>query len=71
MCCYFWKDKITQEPYIGFAGGKNIEHPTLEMGNRTQIKIFRISPTKDIDIDTLNELLNAAKTLIDIKLNQL
>ena len=70
MCCYLWKDKKTQEPYVSFSGGKNMNHKALEAGNRTQFKIFRVDPNQDIDIKTLLELLNSAKKLIDLKLDQ-
>jgi len=50
---YFWKDKNTQEPCIGICRGNEIKHPLLEAGNRTQIKIFRIKPTEDLDIENI------------------
>lgn len=70
MCCYLWKDKKTQEPYVSFAGGQNMNHAALESGSRTRFKIFRINPNHDIDIQTLNDLLDSAKTVIDAKLNK-
>lgn len=60
MFCYFWKDKKTQEPYIGICKGSEIEHPLLETGNRTKMKIFRINPNEDIDTISLTEILDKA-----------
>jgi len=62
MFCYFWKDKKTQEPYIGICRGNEIDHPSLESGNRTRIKIFRVNPNEDIDVKTLKEILFLAMT---------
>lgn len=60
MLCYFWIDKKTQEPYIGIADGYKIDHPALEQGNRTRMKIFRIDANKDLPIETLNEVFDLA-----------
>ena len=61
--CYFWKDKKTKEPYIGVVRGNEIEHPLLESGNRTRIKIFRVNPNEDIDVKSVQEILKKAMTL--------
>ncbi len=58
MFCYFWKDKKTQEPYIGVCKGNEIEHPLLEAGNRKRIKIFRVNPNEDIDVKRIKEILS-------------
>lgn len=63
MFCYFWKDKKTQEPYIGIVKGKEIEHPLLEAGNRKMMKIYRVNPNKDIDVKTVTEILTEAMNL--------
>ena len=63
MFCYFWKDKKTHEPYVGICKGSEIEHPKLEAGDRKRIKIFRVDPTKDIDINGLQEILSEAMAL--------
>ena len=60
MFCYFWKDKKTQEPYIGICKGNEIEHPLLETGDRKRIKIFRVNPNEDIDIKSLKEIFALA-----------
>lgn len=58
--CYIWKDKKTNEPYIGIARGFLIEHPKLIQGDRTRIKILPIATNKDIDIETLYEVFSLA-----------
>lgn len=56
MCCYFWKDKKTIEPYIGFADGVLLDFPELEKGDRKRIKILRIDPNDDIPIELMDEV---------------
>ena len=63
MFCYFWKDKKTQEPYIGVVKGSEIEHPLLEAGDRKKMKIFRVNPNQDIDVKSVQEILCKAMTL--------
>lgn len=63
MFCYLWVDKKTDEPYILFVEGKHLDHPKLEVGKRTRMKIFRINPNKDIPINTIELLLNKALNL--------
>ncbi|OJJ14769.1 hypothetical protein BKI52_41515 [marine bacterium AO1-C] len=63
MFCYFWIDKATKEPYIGVCKGKQIDHPLLEQGNRSSMKILRIDPNEDLPIDTIQEVLGEALKL--------
>lgn len=63
MFCYLWVDKKTDEPYILFVEGKHLDHPELEEGNRSRMKIFRLNPNKDLPIDTINNLLSVALDL--------
>ena len=60
MFCYFWKDKKTTEPYIGIVEGHRINHPLLEKGNRSRMKILRINPNLDLPLPIINEILNEA-----------
>ena len=60
MFCYLWIEKKTNEPYIGVVEGNRIEHPGLEKGNRTRMKIFRVNPCEDIPIEIINLILNQA-----------
>jgi hypothetical protein len=60
ICCYLWTDKKTGEPYILFADGKRMKHPSLESGSRAKMKIFRVNPTIDLAIESINEILDLA-----------
>ncbi|MGB4845346.1 MAG: DUF1801 domain-containing protein [Ferruginibacter sp.] len=63
MFCYLWTDKKTDEPYVLMVEGKYLNHPGLEQGNRSRMKIFRIDPNKDLPIDALKLLLKDALNL--------
>lgn len=63
MFTYLWTDKKTGEPYILFVEGQRLDHPDLETGNRSRMKIFRINPNVDLPLSTINTLLNAALDL--------
>jgi len=63
MFCYLWTDKKTDEPYILFVEGKHLNHPKLEEGNRSRMKILRVNPNKDLPIKTIALLLNQALDL--------
>ena len=56
--CYIWKDKKTEQPYLGFSRGSKIEHPALVTGDRTAIKILPVPNNQDIDIHTISEILD-------------
>lgn len=60
MFCYLWTDKKTTEPYMLFVEGKYLNHPQLETGNRSRMKVFRINPNRDLPINTIESLLNEA-----------
>ncbi|MDW7691218.1 DUF1801 domain-containing protein [Flammeovirgaceae bacterium SG7u.111] len=60
MFCYFWKDKKTGEPYIGWVDGGLMEHSALEQGNRARMKILRINPAEDLPIELIAEVLEEA-----------
>jgi hypothetical protein len=63
MFCYLWTDKKTDEPYILFVEGKHLNHPKLETGNRSRMKVFNLNPSEDIPINTIELLLNTALEL--------
>lgn len=63
MFCYLWTDKNTDEPYILFVEGKHLNHPKLEEGNRSRMKILSINPSKDLPIKTIETLLQEALDL--------
>jgi hypothetical protein len=58
--CYLWIDKKTTHPYILFADGQYIDHPRLEMGTRSRMKILRIDPSKDLPVKTIQKVLHLA-----------
>lgn len=63
MFCDLWVDKKTDEPYILMVEGKHLDHPELEAGNRSRMKIFRVNPNKDLPIATIQFILNEALDL--------
>jgi hypothetical protein len=72
MYCYLWTDKKTNEPYILMVEGKYLDHPLLEQGDRSRMKIFRVNPIKDLPIKTISSILQKAldlyrKGVIEIK----
>jgi len=63
MFCYLWTDKKTDEPYILMVEGKHLDHPRLEEGDRSRMKIFRVNPNKDLPVKTIELIL---KTALDL-----
>jgi hypothetical protein len=63
MFCYLWTDKKTDEPYILMVEGKYLDHPKLEEGDRSRMKIFRVNPNKDLAIKTIATILQKALDL--------
>ena len=63
MFCFLWTDKKTNEPYLLMVEGKHLNHPELEEGNRSRMKIFRVNSNKDIPITSVKQLLNDALDL--------
>lgn len=63
MFCYLWVDKKTDEPYILIVEGKHVDHPELEVGKRSRMKIFRVNPNKDLPMATIQFILNQALDL--------
>ena len=61
--CYLWTDKKTEEPYILMVEGKYLSHPSLEQGNRSKMKIFRVNSNEDLPIKTIEFILNDALSL--------
>ncbi len=63
MFCFLWTDKKTNEPYILMVEGKHLNHPLLEKGTRSRMKILRIKAHEDIPIHIINPLLDEALNL--------
>ena len=43
--------------------GKHLDHPQLEAGDRSRMKIFRVNPNDDLPIDAINSIMNQALDL--------
>lgn len=63
MFCYLWTDKKTNQPYILMVEGKYLDHPELEKGDRTRMKIFRVAPNNDLPLKTIESILKSALEL--------
>jgi hypothetical protein len=63
MFCFLWTEKKTNEPYILMVEGNYLNHPLLEKGDRSRMKILRIRPTADIPIKTVKTILDDALNL--------
>lgn len=63
MFCYLWTDKKTDEPYLLMVEGKYLDHPKLEEGSRSRMKIFRVNPNKNLPIKTIDTILKNALDL--------
>jgi len=63
MFCYLWADKTTREPYLLMVEGKLLDHPELEKGDRSRMKILRVNPNLDLPIETIDLILNQALDL--------
>lgn len=57
--CYLWKDKKTNIPYIGFMQ-HGLEDDSLFKGDRKRVQILSVNPEEDIDIETINRVLEKA-----------
>lgn len=63
IICYLWTDKKTGDPYILIADGQKMEHPALESGDRSRMKILRVNPKEDFRIEIINSVLRDAVVL--------
>ncbi len=63
MFCYLWTDKKTDEPYMLMVEGKYLDHPELETGQRSRMKIFRVNPNKDLPVKTIEDILQKSLDL--------
>ena len=63
MFCYLWEDKKSHEPYFLMVEGKHLDHPQLEAGDRSRMKIFRVNPNVDLPIAAINSIMNQALDL--------
>ena len=63
MFCFLWTEKKTNEPYILMVEGRFLDHPLLEKGSRSRMKIFRVKPNEDIPNEVIKLLLDEALNL--------
>lgn len=68
MMYYLWTDKKTGNPYVLFVEGRKIEHPLLEQGNRSRMKIFNIDPNQDLPMEILTYLMQKSVEVFNDKL---
>lgn len=61
--CYLWTDKKTNKPYLLMVEGKHLDHPALETGDRSRMKIFRVDPDEDLPLTTIRLILDQALEL--------
>lgn len=66
MFCYLWTDKKTGDPYILMVEGRYLDHPQLEQGERSRMKIFRVDPATDLPVAAIELML---KTALDLYRN--
>jgi hypothetical protein len=43
--------------------GKLLDHPKLEVGQRSRMKVFRVNPKKNIPVKTINDILQKSLEL--------
>lgn len=60
---YLWVDNKSHEPYMLMVEGKHLNHPQLEQGKRSRMKVFRVNPLEDLDIHSIQEVLQHALEL--------
>jgi hypothetical protein len=63
MFCFLSIDKKTKEPYILVVEGRLINHPMLESGTRTRMKVLKVNPNEDLPLSGIVEILTAALDL--------
>ncbi len=49
--------------HISFVKGNQVSHPKLLSEGRKQMKIYKIVPEKDIDVEELTEICNILKKI--------
>lgn len=60
---YLWIDKKKGKPYLLMVEGKFLDHPALEAGGRSRMKILRIDPYQDLPLNIMEEILQKALDL--------
>src|SRR6201996_9230483 len=60
MFCYLWVHKKNGLPYLGIVEGRRIDHPNLVQEDRARMKILFVDPNADLQMDTINMILQTA-----------
>jgi hypothetical protein len=63
MFCYLWTHKKYRQPYIGFVEGNLLTHPDLIQEKRARMKILLLDAGADIQVATINRILEDAIAL--------
>jgi len=58
--CYIWRDKKTQQPYIGIVKADQFEHQALIKGDRKKMKVLYFNTNKDIPVKLIDEIFQLA-----------
>ncbi|WP_245826985.1 DUF1801 domain-containing protein [Reichenbachiella faecimaris] len=61
--CYIWTDKKSGHPYLLIVEGRQIDHPALQQGDRSKMKILPVDPNADLEIEIIQEVLLLAVAL--------
>lgn len=61
--CYLWVDKSSNKPYFLFVEGNYLNHPDLEAGKRSRMKILKVNPNLDLPLKTIQTILFEALAL--------
>jgi hypothetical protein len=56
-------DPKTRGIYISFANGNKMDHPKLVSEGRKKMKILHVDPNRDVDINSLGEILKQVTVL--------
>jgi hypothetical protein len=67
MLCYFWMDKKSGLPYIGFKEAKSLPFPWLDIGERSTISVMYIDPYADLPLQKIRQTLKAAIKIVELK----
>ena len=59
--CYLWRDKKSLEPYMGVVRGNLMNHPLLDQGNRSKMKILQLNSMEDIPIESIYAIFEELK----------
>lgn len=63
MFCYLWLHKKHQKPYIGIVEGERFDEPFLIKEDRSRMKIMLLDPSKDLPLQTIENVLQKAINL--------